>query len=189
MRPVGYLLAFALVGLGVGLASPSLADTNDLPPYVPDPNSPEVITSTGDTFYDTQVYGDQLYDVVDSAGQPTGGTFDVYELQFKDVLGFTEDAYKVTSDVSGTDDPPVGSEVDLFSGYGFENVYTDIGGTITDDVNTPLGDFSIPSILADNIVPLDLQYLDPATAATSLDPSLLTTSLDPSLLTDLLSAF
>jgi hypothetical protein len=94
-----------------------------------------------------QGYG--LFDYNDVTGN--SGEFNGIESTSHDGLGDVNQAVYVTSDVSGTDAPSTGSVFDTSNiGDGaVVNVYSDIyspsGDTITDTVETPFGNYSIPT--------------------------------------------
>jgi hypothetical protein len=95
------------------------------------------------------IQGHQVFDYTDTTTDDTG-TFEGLESSSTDGFGDTNVEVSVTSDVSGAGAPSVGS---VFDTYTFddglaENVYSDIyspsGDTITDTLETPLGNYSIP---------------------------------------------
>jgi hypothetical protein len=125
----------------------------------PDPLSHEIITGIyGDGFGESgttppsvpgSIQGDNVFDYNDVT---TGisGEFNGVESTSTEGYGSVNHEVYVTSDISGADAPSVGSVFNTFNiGDGaFENVYSDIyspsGDTITDTVETPFGDYTIP---------------------------------------------
>jgi hypothetical protein len=106
-------------------------------------------------FYE-EIAGLQLYNVADvTDGGATVGTFEANTYDAH-ILGLNDTQIVVTDDLTGTNDPSVGSVFDYLSfgtpsadGSTFTNVYSDVvganGNTITDTVETPWGDFNIPT--------------------------------------------
>ncbi|KAA8960489.1 hypothetical protein [Mycobacterium sp.] len=92
------------------------------------------------------VEGDQLFSFVDTTTGATG-TFEGYE---STLVGNNQEVL-VTSDVSGTDAPPVGSVFDTYiigADSDLENVYSAIpsasgGDIVSDTLTTPLGNYPI----------------------------------------------
>jgi hypothetical protein len=121
--------------------------------YVPDSDNPEGINAiSGQPLVDQTVSGTQVYDVTDPTGT-TIGEFDGVSTHEIDALGLSNQEILVTTNttgVIGTDEPTPGSFFDTLSGYGYENIYSDIvaangaTNTVTDTLVTPLGDLNIP---------------------------------------------
>ena len=109
--------------LSAGVANAAPVDYNTL--YVPDPNSPAVVTSTANPGLETRDWGTQLYDTLGVNGEVIG-TFNTCTLHFHDVFGFDENGFKVTGVVNGTA-PGVGS---VFNTFDFHNgtriIYSDL---------------------------------------------------------------
>ena len=122
-----------------------------------DPSSIETITgiyghgySGGDTAPPAvagSIQGEQLFDYTDTTSGDTG-TFYGFESTSNDGFGdFNTEVY-VGSAVTGTDGPPVGSVFDTYSfdDGTFANVYSDVNGTVTDTLESPLyGNTIIPT--------------------------------------------
>jgi len=92
------------------------------------------------------IQGEQLFSFEDTTTGATG-TFGADE----STLVSTNEEVLVTSDVSGTDAPPVGSVFDTYTidGGAFENIYSAIpsasgAAVISDTLATPFGDYTIP---------------------------------------------
>jgi hypothetical protein len=146
--------ALALGGLlTAGYLSTAVAHADQYIDYSNNGIDP-VVSEEGFAPLYTEVSGPQLFDVADyTTGGNTVGTFEAnsYDAYF---LGLSNSLAVVTADLTGTNDPPVGSVFDAISlpsidGSTFANVYTDIVGaesnTITDTLETPWGDFNIPT--------------------------------------------
>lgn len=123
--------------------SANLADYS----YVPDSSYQEQVNSISrEALIDQTVSGTQLYDVNGPVGDTVGQFYGVSTHSI-DALGFSNQDIQVTSadsdDFLTIDDPTPGSPFDTLSGYGFDNVYSDIVGTngatntITDTLVTP----------------------------------------------------
>jgi hypothetical protein len=124
--------------------------------------------------------GDQLFDVDNAAGTAVG-SFDADETTTTDAIGTYTEAVLVTKDLGDTtvgtaagDTPAVGSIFNTIDFDGIENFYSDVVSTtggadvITDTVETPLGDFTIPTTFdaaqAEDTAAIDLpdgEDLDP----------------------------
>jgi hypothetical protein len=145
--------------LGLALLPLAVAHADDWT-VSPDPLSNEIITGIygygfgGSLTTPPSVSGSiQGYGVFDYNDVTTGnsGEFNGIESTSHDGLGDVNQAVYVTSDVSGTDAPSTGSVFDTANmGDGaFVNVYSDIyspsGDTITDTVETPYGNYTIPT--------------------------------------------
>jgi hypothetical protein len=158
-----------------------LGDGDD---FVPDSASRLVNAINGLPPLFAAIQGDQLFDVDSATGTPIG-TFDTDETTTTDFAGNYTQAVLVTSDTPGAtvgaaagDVPPVGSVFNTITFVGdIENVYSDIPSTtggadvITDTVETPSGDFTIPlafdAAAAEVSAPIDLpdgEDLVPASA-------------------------
>ena len=135
--------------------------------YVPDSANAEFVTSTsGQALMSQTVTGRQLYDVENPSGTEVG-SFEGVSTHQVDALGFSNQEILVTgaslvkeptpvaqdllvSGYDGTDAPAAGSFFDTFSGFGYENIYSDVvaangaTNTITDTLVTPFGDINIP---------------------------------------------
>jgi hypothetical protein len=92
------------------------------------------------------VQGDQLFSFDDTTTGTTGNF-----VGYVSTLVGTNEEVLVTSDVSGTDAPPVGSVFDTYiiGGSDFENVYSAIPSAsgadiVSDTLSTPFGDYTIP---------------------------------------------
>jgi hypothetical protein len=103
-------------------------------------------------FYE-EVAGPQLYNVADATTQTPIGTFEANTYDAY-ILGLTNTQFVVTADLTGTNEPSVGSAFDdltfgTSSSSAITNVYSDVvgasGNTITDALDTPWGDFNIPT--------------------------------------------
>jgi hypothetical protein len=103
-------------------------------------------------FYE-EVAGPQLYNVADATTQTPVGTFEANTYDAY-ILGLTNTQIVVTADLTGTNEPSVGSAFDdltfgTSSSSAITNVYSDVvgasGNTITDTLDTPWGDFNIPT--------------------------------------------
>jgi hypothetical protein len=130
-----------------------LGDGADMDPV----SASQVITAIGGISPLTvALQGDQRFDVDNTTGTPIG-SFGADETTTTDFLGNYTEAVLVTSDTPGAtvgatagDVPPVGSVFNTITVGDIENVYSDLTSTtggadvITDTVETPLGDFSIP---------------------------------------------
>jgi hypothetical protein len=148
--------AGGLLGAAFLPAGAAFADDWDI---VADPTSPEVITGIygyGFGAFDLvspavagSIQGDQEFDYTDTTTGDTG-EFSGLESTFADGFGDTGQEVYVAADPSESGGPSVGSVFDTYSmGDGLvTNVYSDIysssGDTITDTLETPLGDYNIP---------------------------------------------
>ena len=103
-------------------------------------------------FYE-EVAGPQLYNVADATTQTPIGTFEANTYDAY-ILELTNTQIVVTADLTGTNEPSVGSAFDdltfgTSSSSAITNVYSDVvgasGNTITDTLDTPWGDFNIPT--------------------------------------------
>src|ERR1700756_3472795 len=103
-------------------------------------------------FYE-EVAGPQLYNVADATTQTPIGTFEANTYDAY-ILELTNTQIVVTADLTGTNEPSVGSAFDdltfgTSSSSAITNVYSDVvgasGNTITDALDTPWGDFNIPT--------------------------------------------
>jgi len=119
---------------------------------------------------------------VDNSANPA---FDAYDTITADALGTYTEAVLVTKDLAGTvgttalDTPAVGSIVNTMSYGGIELVYSELLGTnggpdlITDTLNTPFGNFEIPTAFeaaqAENTPAIDLPGGDHLTPLGTLD--------------------
>jgi hypothetical protein len=137
----------------------------------PDPHSVETVTGLygygfgGTLTTPPSVSGSiQGYNLIDYHDITAGnsGAFNGLESTSADGLGDFNQGVYVTSDVSGTDAPSIGSVFDTANiGNGaLVNVYSDIysptGDTITDTVTTPFGSYSVPTTFdAANILVAD----------------------------------
>jgi hypothetical protein len=145
--------------LGLALLPLAVAHADDWT-VSPDPLSNETITGIygygfgGSLTTPPSVSGSiQGHGVFDYNDVTTGksGEFNGIESTSHDGLGDVNQAVYVTSDISGTDAPSTGSVFDTSNmGDGaFVNVYSDIyspsGDTITDTVETPYGNYTIPT--------------------------------------------
>jgi hypothetical protein len=145
--------------LGLALLPLAVAHADDWT-VSPDPLSHETITGIygygfgGSLTTPPSVSGSiQGHGVFDYNDVTTGKSveFNGIESTSHDGLGDVNQAVYVTSDISGTDAPPTGSVFDTSNmGDGaFVNVYSDIyspsGDTITDTVETPYGNYTIPT--------------------------------------------
>lgn len=156
--------------------------------YMPDSDNPEDFTSiSGQALVDQTVSGTQVYDVTDPTGA-IAGQFDGVSTHEIDALGLSNEEILVTTNTTGdtsTDDPTVGFFGTL-SGYGYENVYSDVvgtdgaGNTVTDTLVTPFGDLNIPISFDATTALTAAEFLFP-TGSTAAD---LASSLNP---TDLLA--
>jgi hypothetical protein len=110
------------------------------------------------------INGTQLWDVVDTSSTSSTpdvvGAFQADETTLNSILGITNEQVVVTEDYTDNpltsaaysapaEEPTVNSVFDTLNfGSGFENIYTDVysssGDTVTDTLDTPLGDFNIP---------------------------------------------
>ena len=150
---------------------------------VPDSASRLITATTGLPPLFAANQGDQLFDV-DSAADTQVGTFDAYETTTTDFAGTYTQAVLVTSDTPGAtvgaaagDVPPVGSVFNTITFGDIENVYSDLTSTtggadqITDTVETPSGDFTIPLTFdaaeAEVSAPIDLPDGDDLVPASS----------------------
>lgn len=110
----------------------------------------ESYTSMSALPLDQTVSGTVGYTVENSAGTPTGGTFE--GVSYHDVNAFSPSDQEifVSGSSAGTGAPGDGSIFNTIDyGHGFENVYADILGaggtsTVTDTLVTPLGDVNLP---------------------------------------------
>jgi hypothetical protein len=125
--------------------------------------------------------GIQLFEIDNSPNN----AFDADETTTTDALGTYTEAVLVTQDQTGTvgtaagDTPAVGSVFNTITLGGIENVYSDLAsttggaGVITDTVETPLGDFTIPVTFdaadAEVSAPIDLPNGDDLVPASTLD--------------------
>jgi hypothetical protein len=145
--------------LGLALLPLAVAHADDWT-VSPDPLSHETITGIygygfgGSLTTPPSVSGSiQGHGVFDYNDVTTGKSveFNGIESTSHDGLGDVNQAVYVTSDISGTDAPSTGSVFDTSNmGDGaFVNVYSDIyspsGDTITDTVETPYGNYTIPT--------------------------------------------
>jgi hypothetical protein len=173
----GGLLAAAFLQTAVafadttGLVSPSPTDVFNFEPT----GSQTVTSSTDDLpFYETST-GTQDFDVIDSSitGDPTVGSFDA-TVTDTDILGVTNVEEVVTSDLTGTTgDPTVGSVYDTltFDDSGYSIVLTDIPSTTagqalwisTLGLDTPFGDYTLPSPVFVDVLPSPVDVVGPAT--------------------------
>jgi len=115
-----------------------------------------VISEEGIPPFYEEIAGPQLYNVADIAdGGATVGTFEANTYDAY-LLGLNDTQIVVTADLTGTNDPSVGSVFDYLTlgtpsdgGSAITNVYSDVvgtgGNTITDTLDTPWGDFNIPT--------------------------------------------
>jgi hypothetical protein len=126
----------------------------------PDPISHETITGiygygfggslTTPPSVSGSIQGHNVFDYNDVT-TGNGGEFNGVESTSTDGFGDVNQLVYVASDISGTDAPSAGSVFDTSNiGYGaFVNVYSDIyspsGDTITDTVETPFGNYTIPT--------------------------------------------
>ncbi|MGA8331192.1 MAG: hypothetical protein WB777_18130 [Mycobacterium sp.] len=134
-------------------ANVSVADATGVPfdgdDFLPVADSEKIISTTAIPPLTMAVQGDEMFDLDNAAGNLTG-SFAADETTTADGDGTYTEEVLVTQDLSGTDDPPVGSIFNTVNFDGYENIYSDIpsttGGaaTITDTVVTPFGDFSLP---------------------------------------------
>jgi hypothetical protein len=94
------------------------------------------------------------------------GSFDADSNVITNAMGFANQELLVTSPVSGTSAPPVGSIYDVLNlGSGFENFYSDIapttaGGpdTLADTLATPFGDIPLMVDFHSFLSPMDLFF-------------------------------
>jgi len=96
------------------------------------------------------VQGTQEFTVIDPSTDGDVGTINADVTTTSGLLGGSNELIYVTSDASGTGDPPVGSVFDTDTlGDGYSSVYSDIptadGNEITYTLDTPSGDFNIPT--------------------------------------------
>jgi hypothetical protein len=97
------------------------------------------------------IQGDQKIDYTDTTCGHTGA-FEGDESNATDAFGDTNQEVLVTSDLSGSDAPPVGSVFDTYTvgDSGYSNIYSAIPTgdgdyEITDTVVTPDGDYTMPT--------------------------------------------
>jgi hypothetical protein len=159
MRRTGNIGAAAAGLLGLALLPFAVAHADDWT-VTPDPLSTETITGiygygfggslTTPPSVSGSIQGDNVFDYND-ATTGNSGEFNGLESTSHDGLGDVNQAVYVTSDVSGTGAPSAASVFDTSNiGDGaFVNVYSDIyspsGDTITDTVESPYGDYTIPT--------------------------------------------
>jgi hypothetical protein len=123
---------------------------------------------------DMAIQGHQLFDVDNTTTSNQLGSFDADETTTADALGINTEAVLVTKDLGGNtvgtgagDTPAVGSIFNTINlGGGDENFYSDLVSTtgganvITDTLETPMGDFSLPTTFdtaqAENATAIDL---------------------------------
>jgi hypothetical protein len=117
-----------------------------------------------------------------------------------DALGLSNQEILVADDIPNRldevtpTDPAPGSFFDTFSGYGFENVYSDIVGTngatntITDTLITPFGDISLPAVFASTAALPAAEFLFPV-GNTAADLASAVNPADLGPLLDVFSAF
>jgi hypothetical protein len=96
------------------------------------------------------IQADQNFDYTNTT-TGSGGEFAGLENNWTDTLGDVDQQVYVASDAAGIDAPPVGSVFDTytFGDASFANVYVDIyspsGDAVTDTLETPFGNFSLPN--------------------------------------------
>jgi len=149
--------------LGVAFIPAAAAFADDWT-VAPDPTSTETITglyghgfSGGDTAPPAvtgSIQGEQIFDYTDTTNSDTG-TFYGFESTSNDGLGDINSEVYVAptpdtgpySDVGGVGAPSVGSVFDTYSfdDGAYANVYSDVGGTVTDTLESSSGDVSIPT--------------------------------------------
>ena len=160
-RRVTRTLGAAAGGLVAGAYLPAAAAFADDYTVGPAPGSTETITGIygyGFDGVDTaspatpgSIQGDQEFTYTDTTSGHTGA-FEGDESNATDAFGDTNQEVLVTSDLSGTDAPPVGSVFDTYTvgDSGYSNIYSAIPTgdgdyEITDTVVTPDGDYTIPT--------------------------------------------
>lgn len=198
------------VGLGIGAAlaaTPGVAaaDTDVVVPvdggasavlggdtYVPFLAETNVTTVVGPL--DTQVIGDQEFNVDGLGGTPIDG----FEAEVQDttfIFGTSDQYIDVLGNVAGKVPPEVGSIINTINyGGGFENAYSDIVGSApgsapADEFITPFGDFAVPTGIVEALGPgffIPSEATISSSAASAIDPSSLTSASDLSTLTNAL---
>ncbi len=168
--------------LTAGYFATAVANADDYIYYSGADVDPVVSEEGFPPFYE-EIAGPQLYNVADATdGGTTVGTFEANTYDAY-ILGLTDTQIVVTADLTGTNDPSVGSVFDYLS-FGtssgdsstITNVYSDVvgagGNTITDTLDTPWGDFNIPTSF-DAAFFLDAENgFDAPAAAADVSPSL-----------------
>jgi hypothetical protein len=161
-------------------ADVSVADTTGVPlsagdDFFPDADSHVITAINGIPPLTMAIQGLETFDIDNAAGTQVG-SFGADETTTADGVGTYTEAVMVTKDLTGTDDPGVGSIFNTIVLGDEENIYSDVvpstGGpdVITDTVVTPLGDYTIPTTfdaaaVAENPVSIALSDGDDIAAA------------------------
>jgi hypothetical protein len=150
-------------------ADVSVADATGVPfngdDFLPIADTETIVSINGLPPLTMAVQGTEVFEVDNEAGDPVG-SFAADETTTADAAGTYTEAVLVTKDLSGSDDPPVGSIFNTVNLDGYQNIYSDIAsttggaGTITDTVVTPFGNVSLPETVdftaAEDPVSVDL---------------------------------